>query len=61
MALRSREYTKRQIDQAKDGLDSGCRVSLIQKRIDKAAQKNIRAPKCPGMSMVVSHQPGMQD
>jgi len=40
MALRSRGYNERQIDKAREGSDYGCTASLIQKRIDKAAQES---------------------
>jgi len=61
MALRSRGYNKRQRDKARKGIDYSSRASLIHKRIDKAAQKNVRGKVCPGMRIVVPHRPGVQE
>jgi len=61
MALKSRAYTKRQIDNAREDLDYECRAALTQKRIAEAAQKNIRGQKCPGMPIVVPHKPEVQE
>ena len=61
MALRSRGYNERQIDKTREGSDYGFRASLIQKKIDKAAQKKVRDKRCPGMPVEVPHNPGVQE
>jgi len=39
-ALNGREYTAQQLKKAREGLDYKSRPSLIQKRIEKAADKS---------------------
>jgi len=57
-ALRGRGYTAQQLGKAREGLDYKLRLSLIKKRVDKAAAKNTEKNRYQGVTIVVPYKPG---
>jgi len=60
-ALNGRGYTAQQLKKAREGLDFKSRPSLIQKKIDKAADKSTEKNRCPGVPVVVTYKPGQSN